>query len=322
MSGVSNKIEGDEYVPWPGRNLDKALFLAWQAGDTRACEEIWAIFNGRIFTVAVRFCQGFVDKPTAWQVATSGFSKAWEELELEVEIEAESSEGQEGTRRGRKQKKRRAPKKKMIAWQSGPQLQAFVRNLVILRCRDGLRTRWSWFDRFVDTQETEEESGADPLETLATVQATQEDDLLGREEDDLLPGGRIRDGVRRIVRELAALAESCRHTGRDGDADDASDRQALLEVIDAMRAYLRGRLIDAGRQDGLSMVDGRDLGDLSLDELVDCVDPESINATKGAMYDHIVESLKLANRNILYTRIADIRELRRQQSDDEDSAPA
>lgn len=291
---MPKRTDGFDESPGKHRTIDERLFRAWKANDTEACREIWEIFNARVFTVAVRFCRRFADATTARQVATSGFTKAWAELEG-VDLEAESSDEPLATRkRGKKEAPKKRAKKRAIVWQGGPQLEKYVRNRVLLRCRDELRTGRSWLGHFVDVESdgTEEDEGTNALENLTSVPATQQDDLFRR--------GHNRAGVRRIVQELAALGELCRN------------RPTLLEVVAEMREYLRRCLLEACQQERQTTRDGRDCDSLSLDELADVVDPELVDATQKEMYTHIRTQLGLdgkKNRNTFDQRMKDIRDM-------------
>ena len=299
---MPDRTRDGERPPEPPKTIDQRLYRAWLANDRKACEEIWDLFNARIYTVAVLFCRSFVDESTARQVATSALSKAWEELEWE-DAAGKEVDGA-GAQRSRKVKKSagKPPRAKRagklaIAWQGGPQLEKYVRNLVINRCRDELRLQWRWLARLDDVQDDAgDEEGSSPSEALGTTEATQQDDLLREERD--------RDGVRRIVLELAALVESCGGPGGD------SRRAALLDVVVEMRAYLRDRFIEAGPLDSAIPGDGRDWAALTLEELAEAVDPHGVKATRSAMYEHIMERLNLPNKNTLYARIADISAMR------------
>jgi hypothetical protein len=120
-------------------------------------------------------------------------------------------------------------------------------------------------------------------------------------EDALIMIVQSRQGLRDVVQKLAVLAEFCRE-----------DREALLDVIEEMRAYLRERLIEAGRHERPLAPDGRDWSQLTLDDLAEAVDPDLVEVSKAAMYKQIRQRLGLEGktaRNRFDQRMRDIREL-------------
>lgn len=264
--------------------LDERLFRAWQRGDATACTHMWELFHARIYTVAVRFAGRFVDAPTAEQVATTAFGKAWLELEHGGETEESSAKGL-GLARGRR------GRKGAIVWKGQPQLEHYVCKLVIRRCRDELRSRWSWLKRLASVEGNDEESNDDMLEQMAAHETSQD---VAIEQLD-----KARLAVRTAIQRLAVLNELCRN------------REALLPMIASMRDYLRRCLIEAGQRQGETATDGRAWAALSLDELADMVNPGFVDATQRDMYSHVRAQLGLAantDRNTFDQRMKDIRD--------------
>lgn len=279
--------------------LDRRLFVSWQAGDAKSCAVIWELFNARVFTVAVRFCCRFVDEGTARQIATTAFGKAWEELEVEGTLQCEAKGGVNQrvrtTKRGARGYARKHAGKKAIKWQGVPQLEAYVRNLVILRCRDELRARWHWMSRFDvpgDHDETEDAGSTWAVDELSQSPATQETDLLRALGNEV--------ALHDVLRRLAAVGERCR------------SRPALLKVVVAMRDYFRQSLIKAGRHANCSAGDGRAWESLSLDELATVVDPELVEVSESEMLSDVKAQLGLgakSDRNTIYQRTKNIRDI-------------
>ena len=246
------------------QRVDEELFRAWQKGDRDACEEIWARFNARLFTVTVRFCGCLVDESSARQVATTAFSKAWEELDVE----------------GGKSK---------IAWRGEPQLLSYVQARVLFRCRDDLKRRWTWLRHAVDlTASDDEAEGDDFLGRLAAIPATQDDEI------DRPARGRW--ALRQTAERLAVLGELFR------------DRPRLVDVIGEMREYFRRCLVEAGRLEDTKSPP-RDWDMMSVDGLVEIVNPELVEASRKAMYTHIRARLGLEDkkdRNTFDQRMKDV----------------
>jgi DNA-directed RNA polymerase specialized sigma24 family protein len=251
------------------QTIDEALFNAWQAGNSAACEQIWQEFHRRIFAIAVRFCARFGGRADPENAAADGFTRAWRQLE-----------------RGP------APAKLRIVWLGEASLVAYVRNLVILRCRDALRVERPWFERLVDVLQSRDGEGGDVLELLSSVEAGQPE----------LVRGEI---LRRVLRELALVTETCRCQGRD----------ALLPVLLAIRGCIHDRLLHVVRRTGATRSDGRAWDSLSTDELADAIETAELENVfdKTAMRDQVMARLGMHTtdeRNKFEQRMHDIRRMR------------
>ena len=260
MARVRNKTTSRGNVPVRGRSLDNALFRAWQAGDAGACEEIWELFHKRIYTVAVWFCRRVGDPSTAEDSASGGFLRAWKELELEPN-----------------------PGKLRIEWRGEKPLEAYVRALVLLRCRDEMRIERRWLDLVVDALHPEGEAEDDLFGWLGCTPAMQEHLVRG-------------ELLRRVLRLLAIVGEVCR------------DRPVLHSLVEEIQEYVRRCLIEAGRQQSNHVEDGKAWEALTLDELSDAVEPDRVEITRSAMYRHIREHLALED-NVLFLRMREVRKL-------------
>jgi hypothetical protein len=239
--------------------LDEALFRAWQSGGVETREAAWTLLWSALSSMAVKFCRRFCrDDATAIEWALSAIADA------SVEIEGCVSGG-------------------AIAWPGQGQFVGWVSAHVIYRCRDQCRDSLRWLKRIVDVQERGDDEGEDRLGSLVSCPAMQEEDLIRGERD--------RDGLRHLVRELAALRELCR------------DSASLRAVVDQMQMYLRQCLIE-------SLPPVVEATSFTLDELAEAARPERVEATKSALYQLIRQRLDI-DRNTLYQRMKRIHALLR-----------
>ena len=168
-----------------------------------------------------------------------------------------------------------------IAWRGEEAFVSWASAQVIFRCRDQCRRSVRWLKRIEIGNGQGDEKRHCRLDALVICPARQEDDLVRSEC--------ARDGVRRFVGQLAALRELCRNT------------PALEAVVDQMQMYCRQCLID-------SLPSGIDAAALTLDELAEISRPESIDPTKPAVYQWIMQRLEI-DRNTLYQRMKRIHAL-------------
>jgi DNA-directed RNA polymerase specialized sigma24 family protein len=242
--------------------FDEALLRAWQSGNVDAREAAWTMLWDAVSSTAIRFCRRFCrDAATAEDWAASAIADA--SVDIERRLAADD-----------------------MPWPGPGPFLGWVSAFVIFRCRDQRRDSRRWFDRVVElgTDETDEFDGS--LASLVSCPATQEEDLIRDERD--------RDGLLRLVRDLAILRDLCQ------------DSPSLLNVLDQMETYLRQCLIDA-------LPDAIDAELLSLEELAETARPERVEATKVALYRWIGQELDI-DRNTLYQRMKRIHALRNRTS--------
>jgi DNA-directed RNA polymerase specialized sigma24 family protein len=257
--GASTGAGGSEKRPAPVRTLDEALFRAWQSGDLEAREAAWTLLWSALYSMAVGFCRRFSrDHATAEEWAASAIADASVEIERHVSGRA-------------------------IAWPGQGPFVAWVSAHVIFRCRDQCRDSLRWLKRIVDVHGPGDDECKDRLGCLDSCPAMQEEDLIRSERD--------RNGLRRVVRELAALRELCR------------DSPSLVAVVDKMQTYLRECLIE-------TLSPAVEATSFTLDELAEAARPESVEATKSALYQLIRQRLDI-DRNTLYQRMKRIHALLR-----------
>ena len=248
-----------ETPPPAAHALDEALFRAWQSGDVEAREAAWTLLWNALSSTAVRFCRRFCrDDATAKDCASSAIADAAVDIERRMFADG-------------------------IAWPGHGPFIGWVSARIIFRCRDQRRDSLRWFDRIVELRPHEIDELEDRLGSRISRPATQEEDLINGERD--------RDGMLRLVRDLAALRELCR------------DRPSLVNVIDQMEGYLRQCLIE-------SLPAAIDATPFTLDELVEAARPDRVEATKAALYQWIKRELNI-DRNTLYQRMKRIHALLR-----------
>lgn len=176
------------------------------------------------------------------------------------------------------------PSKKAITikWYGERQFVAFVLTRVRQRCHDAARIEWREINHVADAQGREDETEGDFLESLGCTPARQEELVRG-------------ELLRRVVRLLGAWREICR------------DRKALADLVASIQECVRQGLLDAFREQP-EWGQGGGRVSLSLDELVDVVDPERLVLTKPTMYACVGARLGL-DRNVLYLRMRELRKL-------------
>ncbi len=264
-------------------DIDEALFRVWQKGDTEALERMWRCFHRRIFTLAVRYCSYFLDRSSACQVATNAFGKAWEELEVGPRLAAGGPGGLPAL----------PPGKARIAWQGAPQLTAYVRTLVLRRCRDELRVEWGHLNRFTEPPGDGDDGGDRFDAMLAGLSATRPD--TGRSIGSLTDVERRRP-LRRLAGTLAVWeARCCR-------------RPALRALVRAMREYARHCIVEAVTHASSAAPDGCDWRELSFDELIEVAEFEQITTSHAARNEWILTHLGIA-RGVLDVQWGRLRKL-------------
>jgi DNA-directed RNA polymerase specialized sigma24 family protein len=250
---------GSETPPPAAHALDEALFRAWQSGDVEAREAAWTLLWDALSSPAVRFCRRFCrDHATAKDWASSAIADAAVDIERRMYAEG-------------------------IAWPGHGPFLGWVSARVIFRCRDQCRDSLRWFNRIVELRAREADELEERLGSRVSRPPTQEEDLIN--------GERERDGLRWLVRDLAALRELCR------------DSPSLLDVVDQMEGYLRHCLIE-------SLPAVIDATSFTLDDLAEAARPDRVEATKVALYQWIKRQLNI-DRNTLYQRMKRIHALLR-----------
>jgi DNA-directed RNA polymerase specialized sigma24 family protein len=245
-------------APAAATALDEALFRAWQSGDVDAREAAWTLLWNTLSSTAVKFCRRFCsDQATAKDCASSAIADAAVDIERRLSDES-------------------------TAWPGHGPFVGWVLARVIFRCRDQRRDSQRWLRRAVELTDAPDEIEA-RLGGLVSYPPTQEEDLIRCERD--------RDGLRRLVRDLATLRELC------------EDSPSLLEVVDQMERYLCQCLTES-----LPLV--IDATPSTLEELAEAARPEGVEATKFALYQRIERQLDI-DRNTLYQRMKRIHALLR-----------
>jgi hypothetical protein len=253
-------------------SISEALVRAWQDSDPAERDRVWGLLWASTYTMAVRFCASVGNASYAEDAAARGFLLALSELDPDHE---------------RKRDREDVVGKLTIGgipfeWRGEEHFVAFVRNRVILRCRDALRAEWRWMNRLVDTGDGSGEGEGD-LGWLSSTAATQ---------DDLVRG----ELLKRLLQDLAAWREICH------------GRQALVDVVVATQDYVRDCLIEAGRQASERAGDGRVWQLLTVDELVERVDPQRVDIARPALHEFLRQRLSL-EKNVVYLRMREIRKL-------------
>jgi DNA-directed RNA polymerase specialized sigma24 family protein len=220
-------------------SIDEELFKAWLSGDQEARQQAWALLWSKLYTMSVRFCASrHIDVKTAEELASESFANAMQEIDSSM-------------------------KKQRIEWLGENSFVAYVRKLLILRCRDALRRLWTSAERLksLESPVTEDEPDEVPLlNVLATALSSPEDVLLAKEE-----------ARERISRQFLWVSVArAAHNGRKA-----------LEYIEARKKYLRHCLARA-------LPTGTDSDDWSEDRLLEEADLNKVVINKTDMNEFIM----------------------------------
>lgn len=251
--------------------LAERLRRARQSRHWAAYEALWVERHPALFTAAYHYCVRIgCDAATAGQRATDALGDAWAEIGATLAPSEDPEDPDDSN----------VQKDPMTPCPGEPEFLKRLNARVIYRCKDRRREAALWDARHPDVERAGDDERDDLWEKLVGVPATQEEDLLG--------GARTRAAISDLVIRLATLRELCRN------------RPALIVTVDAMLAYVHHCF-------GRAVPPGIDTTSMSLDDLVKHAEPAGVDATKTAMFQYLMERLRV-KRNGIDTRMADIRE--------------